>query len=143
MKRMYYDNIGLEDVIESEHLPYELHQKAFSEFKKMVSLYGCTVKISDFWTSVHAENPTDTRPNWENGYRYWISYDVLFNCEPVIYDDENSAMSRWYNIMLIKKLNKFHHHKYVIEIYDDVTDVYEETAEDLNILKSLFSQNNK
>lgn len=142
MKKEYYvDNIGLHDIIQIEKNLYKLYRDAILDFEKSFSLCKCNIKIIDCWTSGDSGNATNIRPNLKSKYVYWICYVVLYNGKPIIYDDENSPITRNYGVLVISKMIKHHKHKFIVKVFDNTDDVKEELVEDLKKIRQMFSHN--
>ena len=140
MKKEYYvDDMGMHDVIQIEKKLYKLYRDAILDCEKSFSLYKCNIKILECWTTGDSVNSTNIRPNLENKYVYWICYVVLYNGKPVIYDNENSPITRNYAVLVISKTMKRHQHRFFVKVFDDAEDVKEELVEDLNKIKQMFN----
>lgn len=141
MKKEYsVDNIDMYDVIRIEQKLYKLYREAILDFKKSFSLYKCNIETIDCWTTNDFESATNIRPNLDNKYVYWICYTVLHNGKPVIYDNENSPLTRNYSVLVISKVMKHNKLKFIVEVFDDTEDVKEELVEDLKKLEQLTNQ---
>ena len=133
MKKGYYvDNIDMLDIIRIEERLYELYRNTILDFVKSFSLYDCDIEVIGCWTTDNSGKVTNTRPNLDNKYIYWICYEILHNGKPIIYDDENSLLTRSYGVLVISKVKKRRKHKFFVEVFEDTEDVIEELLEDLN-----------
>ena len=140
MKKEYYvENINIHDVVRIEEKIYELFRDTILEFKENFSLYDCDIEIIRCWTTDSSENATNIRPSLECQYVCWICYEVLYNGKPIVYDDENSPLTRSYCVLVISKQMKRHKQKFFVQIFYDTKDVVEELVEDLGRIKQMFS----
>ena len=142
MKKEYYvDEINMLDIISIEEKLYELYRNTIFDFKKRFSSYNCDIEVMDCWSTNDSEKATNSRPNLENKYIYWICYVVLYNGKPFIYDNENSPLTRNYGVLVISKAMKRCRHKFIVKVFEDTEDVIEELLEDLNKIERLLSKN--
>ncbi len=133
MRKVYYvDNISMHDIIKIEKNLYNLYRDAILDIKKSFSLCKCNIEIIDCWTTGDFENSTNIRPDLENKYVYWICYLVRYNGKPIVYDTENSQLTRSYCVLAISKETNHHKQKFCVKIFDDTKDVMEELMEDLS-----------
>ncbi len=140
MKKEYYvESINMHNVLEIEEKLYELYRDTILDFKKSFSLYNCDIEIRHCWTTDSAENVTNIRPTLEHQYVYWICYEVLYNGKPIVYDNENSPLTRSYCVLIISKEIKYQKQQFFVRIFDDTEDVVEELVEDLSKIKQIFS----
>lgn len=144
MKKEYYiDNISMNDVVRMEEKLYKLYQDAIINFEKKFSSYNCNIRIINCWTTDNLKNATNVRPILHHKYIYWICYEVLYNGKPVIYDDENSPLTRSYSVLVILKVKKLRQCQFLVKVFNDTEDVMEELMDDLNKIKQMFSHKAK
>lgn len=140
MKKEYsVDNINMQDVIQIEKKLYSLYWNTILNFKNRFSSYNCNIEIIECWTTDDSNNATNIRPILEHNYVYWICYEVRNNGKSIVYDNENSPLTRSYAALIISKVIKHHESKYRIKVFNDTEDVMEELVEDLNKIKKMFS----
>lgn len=133
MRKVYYvDSINMRDIIKIEENLYNLYRNAILDVKKVFPYGKYSIEIINCWTTGGFENATNVRPKLENKYVYWICYLVSYNGKPIIYDTENSLLTRSYCVLLISKETNHHKQKFCVRIFDDTKDVEEELMEDLN-----------
>ncbi len=141
MKKEYYvDSICVDDIIRAEEYLFELYQSVILTFEKAFFVYNCNIRIMNCWTTDKFKSVTNIRPDLQQKYAYWICYEVCNNEEPVIYDDENSLLTRSYVALIVSTIKKRHKSKILVEVFDDLDDVAEDLEEDLNKIKKLFDK---
>ena len=144
MKKEYcVETINMQDVIRIEEKLYGLYVDTVLDFKERFSLYNCEIEIIRCWTTDNLEIATNFRPTLECEYVCWICYEVLYNGKPIVYDNENSPLTRSYCVLTISKKMKHHKQKFFVRIFDDTTDVVEELTEDLSKIKQMISETNQ
>ena len=144
MKKEYYvETINMQDVIRIEDKLYGLYVDIVLNFKESFSLYNCEIETIRCWTTDSLESATNFRPILECEYVCWICYEVLYNGKPIVYDNENSQLTRSFCVLTISKKMKHHKQKFLVRIFDDTTDVVEELAEDLSKIKQMRNQSDK
>lgn len=141
IKEYCVDDISMQDVILIEKKILSRYQEVICKYEKVFLPYKCRIELTECWTTGSFDNVSRIRPELENKYVYWIGYQVLYNENPVIYDDENSALERSYCTLMISKVRKCKKTKLLIKIFEDMEDVIEELMEDFNRVKQLFSEN--
>lgn len=141
MKKEYYvDDIVMYDVIRIEEKLHKLYRNTILDFERRFSFYGCNIEITDCWTTDNCTKTTNFRPDFVNDYVCWICYVVLYNGIPIIYDNENSPITRSYAVLTISKAAKHHKHKFIFKEFDNTEDLKEELEEDLQKIIQMFSQ---
>lgn len=73
-------------------------------------------------------------------YIYWISYRILNNNKPVIYDEENSYIERAYGVVDVSKNESIGKCKVKISVIKNLDDIKKELQEDLFIIKSIYQK---
>ena len=140
MKKEYYvESINMHDVVVIEEKLYELFRDTILDFKKSFSSYNCDIEIIHCWTTDSSENAINIRPTLARQYVYWICYELLYNGNPIVYDNENSPLTRSYCVLTISKEMERQRQKFFVRIFDDTKDVVEELVEDLSRIKQMFS----
>lgn len=138
MSSFEYSNTFMEQVVFHEDKIYIKYLNLINEFQKSFAKYGCEIQLEKCWTIDGVDKAFTTRPTGGNNYIFWICYQILFNKKPVVYDDENSILSRSYGVLSVKtKKHLFKDSEIIIRPCYELDDVIEELTHDLNTVKTM------
>ena len=143
MSSFVYSNTIMEQIVFHEDEIYLKYLNLINDFQKSFEKLGCEIELEKCWTIDDVDKALTTRPNGGNNYIFWICYQILFNKKPIVYDDENSILSRSYGVFSVKvKKHLFKDSEIIIRPCYELDDVIEELTHDLNVIKTMSFRNN-
>lgn len=123
-----------------------LERNVFDNYKTLIEIYKiefkkykCNIEISECWTVHNLENIYEKRPSIKIGYTYWLSYRILYNDKPVVYDDENSYLGNSYGVVMISR-KKLFGKQLEITVTQNIEDVKKDLEEDLMFVKNMYHE---
>ena len=133
---------NFEHIFSMEMDMYTRYMQKVTELEKLFATYQCTLKVIKYWTVDDKTGAIFSKPPVGANHTFWISYVVTHQNKPIIYDDEQSPLTRSYMVVSISQVSRSYarQSEYDIRLYDDMRDVETELMEDLCQVKSIMGK---